>query len=126
MSVNVNTNNNPHSNKTQEEILKEIKEKSRLIHIQQKKADKEGFKDYGGAIGLQRLRRDRDALKGALTPLKIVSRGISCTDCLWRNETKDKIFCGYAELIEKGFTEVRDARRDENICGQDAIAFKRA
>lgn len=59
-------------NKTQEQILVAIKEKSRLIAIQQQKADKSGFKNYDGAIGLQRLRIERDMLKTLLQPLTLI------------------------------------------------------
>jgi len=57
-----------------EDVLSAIREKSRLIVIQQAKATAGKFRgDYGGAIGLQRLRRDRQALMGSLPKLQLVA-----------------------------------------------------
>lgn len=61
-----------YKSKTQAEILEEIREKSRLIVMQQRKADLGEFTSYGGAIGLQRLRNERKALQSLLKPLELV------------------------------------------------------
>ena len=58
---------------SQSDILKAIQEKSRLISIQQSKADRGEFKSYGGAIGLQRLRLERKEFMGKLDKLRLVT-----------------------------------------------------
>ena len=55
-----------------EALMTRIREKSAAIVIQQRKADTVGFKSYGGALGLQALRKDRQHLMGQLPPLMLV------------------------------------------------------
>jgi len=55
-----------------QELMTRIQAKSAAIVIQQRKADTVGFKSYGGALGLQALRKDRQHLQGQLPPLRLV------------------------------------------------------
>jgi hypothetical protein len=53
-------------------ILAKVQEKSRIIAIQQRKANAGEFKSYGGAIGLQRERLERQRLMALLSPPRLV------------------------------------------------------
>lgn len=53
-------------------LLADIRKKTDSIVRQQRIADTEGFSCMGGAIALQRLRRDRSVLQRQLPPLRIV------------------------------------------------------
>lgn len=55
-----------------EDILKDLRAKSKLICHQQRRADEGHFKSVGDAIGLQRLKRDRDRLLLELPPLRLI------------------------------------------------------
>lgn len=54
------------------DLMARIREKSRLIVQQQRIADTKGFSSMGGALGLQKLRRERQALQAQLPPLELV------------------------------------------------------
>lgn len=58
---------------TQQSLLSRIQHLSKLIVEQQAKADAGEFKSYGGAIGLQRLRLEREALVKKLKPLQVIT-----------------------------------------------------
>lgn len=64
---------NPPASEDVQALMTRIQEKSALIAKQQATADRKGFKDYGGAIGLQRLRQQRKQLQGQLPPLRLVA-----------------------------------------------------
>ncbi len=55
------------------ELLTRIRGKTDSIVRQQRIADTEGFQGMGGAMGLQRLRREREAMQRQLPPLSLVS-----------------------------------------------------
>jgi hypothetical protein len=62
-----------YQDKPQDYILDEVKKLTKKIDKQQKQADKEGFKTYGGALGIQTLRQDRKTLQGLLNRPKLVT-----------------------------------------------------
>jgi hypothetical protein len=62
-----------YQDKPQAYILEEVQKLSKKIVKQQKQADTEGFKTYGGALGIQTLRQDRKTLQGLLNRPKLAS-----------------------------------------------------
>ena len=54
------------------EILAQLRAKSKLIVHQQERVDRGEFKSVGAAIGLQKLKREREQLRSELPPFYIV------------------------------------------------------
>jgi hypothetical protein len=64
---------NPPASEDVKALMARIRDKSALIVTQQQRADAGKFKDYGGAIGLQRLRQQRKQLQASLPALRLIS-----------------------------------------------------
>lgn len=64
--------NAPPASEDVRDLMSRIRDKSALIVKQQRRANAGKFKDYGGAIGLQRLHRERQHLQSQLPELRLV------------------------------------------------------
>lgn len=106
----------------QPSLLARIRELTERIFSRQKEINAKGT-THGGALYLQKLRREIAAERGKLDPIRLIATGVSCRDCRHFADV-DRPMCWRDPRGAVAATT--QARSNAGACGPEARYFQTA